>query len=105
MSARGRDKCTEICGYCYGKVDACTNGVYQALSPPKRPGDEASSGADTLEYTPLDMRCMNMAISHSPHVYVPVIGLLCFSTDNHCRRAGGFQELQVQILVFRSEGR
>ena len=55
------------------------------LLPLKGPGDEASSGADTLEYTPLDMRCMNMAISHSPHIHVPVLGLLCFSTDNHCR--------------------
>ena len=34
-----------------------TNSVYQALSSPKGPGDEASSGADTLDYTPLDMRC------------------------------------------------
>ena len=31
-------------GRFYGKVDACANGVYQALSPPplKGPGDEAS---------------------------------------------------------------
>ena len=30
-------------GRFYGKVDACANGVYQALSPPplKGPGDEA----------------------------------------------------------------
>ena len=31
-------------GRFYGKVDACANGVYQALSPPllKGPGDEAN---------------------------------------------------------------
>ena len=31
-------------GCFYGKVDACANGVYQALSPPplKGPGDEAN---------------------------------------------------------------
>ena len=30
-------------GRFYGKVDACANGVFQALSPPlKGPGDEAT---------------------------------------------------------------
>ena len=33
-------------GRFYGEVDACANGVYQALSPPplKGPGDEARQG-------------------------------------------------------------
>ena len=32
-------------GRFYGKVDACANGAYQALSPPplKGPGDEANN--------------------------------------------------------------
>ena len=35
-------------GRFYGKVDACANGVYQALSPPplKGPGDEANISGD-----------------------------------------------------------
>ena len=40
-------------GRFYGKVDACANGVYQALSPPlKGPGDEAILGLARFSLVP-----------------------------------------------------